>query len=386
MVEVFATAWRRREVVPDEALPWLYATAGNVIAHVIRSDSRRTRLGTKLATVRPLHTTEVDPAQQVVDDDRGPRRGVRRPRRPLRVRRRAPAPVGLGAARAGRDRRGPGLLTGHGPHADAPGPGATARGTGAARRQRTRSRRPRVDGPGSPSAAPDETTSPPRHPDHPQRLGGHTMNTQSTEDRADEALRALLAQADPEAGAPQPEPAHLLDRVRAAAAAGEAPAAGAAPGIGERPHLAGRAPVVHPEALAGDAHGGCRRRDPGAGCGKRPARPGRTAAARTRPPASASRTQRVPAKRSAGVDTDKGTAVDGSVGAPEAARDTAVSSEARAPRPATPTQASPARTPPTRPWSAPARSWSAPRTPRQPATSSWRRSWRWAAGSPPSPS
>ena len=55
------------------------------------------------------------------------------------------------------------------------------------------------------------------------------MNTQSTEDRADEALRALLAQADPEAGAPQPEPAHLLDRVRAAAVAGEAPAAGTAP-------------------------------------------------------------------------------------------------------------------------------------------------------------
>ncbi len=55
VVEVFATAWRRREVVPDEALPWLYATAGNVIAHVIRSDSRRTRLGAKLATVRPLH-------------------------------------------------------------------------------------------------------------------------------------------------------------------------------------------------------------------------------------------------------------------------------------------------------------------------------------------
>ncbi len=67
VVEVFATAWRRREVVPEEALPWLYATAGNVIAHVIRSDSRRTRLGTKLATVRPLHMTEVDPAQQVVD-------------------------------------------------------------------------------------------------------------------------------------------------------------------------------------------------------------------------------------------------------------------------------------------------------------------------------
>ncbi len=67
VVEVFATAWRRREAVPEEALPWLYATAGNVIAHVIRTDSRRTRLGARLATVRPLHTTEDDPTQQVVD-------------------------------------------------------------------------------------------------------------------------------------------------------------------------------------------------------------------------------------------------------------------------------------------------------------------------------
>ncbi|MCU0262536.1 MAG: sigma-70 family RNA polymerase sigma factor [Candidatus Nanopelagicales bacterium] len=67
VVEVFATAWRRREAVPDEALPWLYATAGNVIAHVIRSDSRRTRLGMKLAAVRSLRTADEDPAQQVVD-------------------------------------------------------------------------------------------------------------------------------------------------------------------------------------------------------------------------------------------------------------------------------------------------------------------------------
>lgn len=67
VVEVFATAWRRQEAVPDEALPWLYATAGNVIAHVIRSDSRRTRLGTKLATVRPLHAADDDPAQRVAD-------------------------------------------------------------------------------------------------------------------------------------------------------------------------------------------------------------------------------------------------------------------------------------------------------------------------------
>jgi RNA polymerase sigma-70 factor (ECF subfamily) len=66
VVEVFATAWRRRADMPDEALPWLYATAANVIAHVIRSDSRRTRLGARLATVRPLREESEDPADIVV--------------------------------------------------------------------------------------------------------------------------------------------------------------------------------------------------------------------------------------------------------------------------------------------------------------------------------
>ncbi len=54
------------------------------------------------------------------------------------------------------------------------------------------------------------------------------MNTQSTEDRADEALRALLAQADPEASAPD-VPAGLLDRVRVAAHTDPAPANDPAP-------------------------------------------------------------------------------------------------------------------------------------------------------------
>ena len=65
VVEVFATAWRRRADVPDEALPWLYATAANVIAHVIRSESRRTRLGARLASVRPLREASDDPAEAV---------------------------------------------------------------------------------------------------------------------------------------------------------------------------------------------------------------------------------------------------------------------------------------------------------------------------------
>ena len=67
VVEVFATAWRRRADVPDEALPWLYATAANVIAHVIRSDARRTRLGTRLAAVHPIRDEAPDPADAIAD-------------------------------------------------------------------------------------------------------------------------------------------------------------------------------------------------------------------------------------------------------------------------------------------------------------------------------
>lgn len=43
------------------------------------------------------------------------------------------------------------------------------------------------------------------------------MTTQNTEDRADAELRALVAQADPEAGHSTTTPSHLLDRVRASA-------------------------------------------------------------------------------------------------------------------------------------------------------------------------
>ncbi len=67
VVEVFTTAWRRRQDVPAEALPWLYATASNVIAHVLRSDARRTRLGARLATVSSLHAAPTDPGTAVID-------------------------------------------------------------------------------------------------------------------------------------------------------------------------------------------------------------------------------------------------------------------------------------------------------------------------------
>jgi len=47
--ETFAVAWRRRELIPEEPLPWLYAIALRVIANQRRSSERRRRLGDRLA-------------------------------------------------------------------------------------------------------------------------------------------------------------------------------------------------------------------------------------------------------------------------------------------------------------------------------------------------
>lgn len=43
--EVFLTAWRRRDAMPDGPLPWLYGIARNVVAHQWRGNRRRRRLG-----------------------------------------------------------------------------------------------------------------------------------------------------------------------------------------------------------------------------------------------------------------------------------------------------------------------------------------------------
>ncbi len=46
--EAFAVAWRRRELIPDEPLPWLYGIALRVAANQRRSGRRRRRLGDRL--------------------------------------------------------------------------------------------------------------------------------------------------------------------------------------------------------------------------------------------------------------------------------------------------------------------------------------------------
>jgi RNA polymerase sigma factor (sigma-70 family) len=48
VAETFAVAWRRRERIPDPALPWLYAIALRVIANQYRSSRRRRNLDARL--------------------------------------------------------------------------------------------------------------------------------------------------------------------------------------------------------------------------------------------------------------------------------------------------------------------------------------------------
>lgn len=47
--ETFLIAWRRLEVVPEEALPWLLGTARNVLANQRRSARRREAAGPQVA-------------------------------------------------------------------------------------------------------------------------------------------------------------------------------------------------------------------------------------------------------------------------------------------------------------------------------------------------
>ena len=91
---------------------------------MIRSDSRRTRLGAKLATVRPLHTSEVDPAQQVVDTTAA--HDVVSAALDDLSESDAESCCACGPGSSWSRRRSPKswVLTGHGPDAHAPSPGA----------------------------------------------------------------------------------------------------------------------------------------------------------------------------------------------------------------------------------------------------------------------
>jgi RNA polymerase sigma-70 factor (ECF subfamily) len=69
VAETFLVAWQRIDDVPDgrEALLWLYRVAQHVVGHQWRSATRRSRLGTRLVSVRSAPSP--GPEDRAVLDD-----------------------------------------------------------------------------------------------------------------------------------------------------------------------------------------------------------------------------------------------------------------------------------------------------------------------------
>src|SRR6185436_16829291 len=57
--EVFLVAWRRRDELPHEPLPWLYGVARKVLANHRRGGDRREALATKAAAHAELSVPDV---------------------------------------------------------------------------------------------------------------------------------------------------------------------------------------------------------------------------------------------------------------------------------------------------------------------------------------
>jgi RNA polymerase sigma-70 factor (ECF subfamily) len=67
VVEVFAVAWRRRAELPEQPLPWLYATAAHVLAHSVRAEVRRGRLVARVAGATAAAPPAGDSVDMLVD-------------------------------------------------------------------------------------------------------------------------------------------------------------------------------------------------------------------------------------------------------------------------------------------------------------------------------
>ena len=64
VAETFLVAWRRLGDVPDDALPWLYAAARNVVNNARRAEIRRDALRSRLAAAA-LRVSHDDPVPAV---------------------------------------------------------------------------------------------------------------------------------------------------------------------------------------------------------------------------------------------------------------------------------------------------------------------------------
>jgi RNA polymerase sigma-70 factor, ECF subfamily len=69
VADTFAIAWRRRDMIPAEPLPWLYAIAANVIANQYRSTRRRRDLEVRLADEAGAGARTPDPAEALARRD-----------------------------------------------------------------------------------------------------------------------------------------------------------------------------------------------------------------------------------------------------------------------------------------------------------------------------
>lgn len=65
VAETFAVAWRRRDRIPEPALPWLYAVALRVIANQYRSGRRRRDLDARLAHEAGVGVPSSDPTEAI---------------------------------------------------------------------------------------------------------------------------------------------------------------------------------------------------------------------------------------------------------------------------------------------------------------------------------
>lgn len=66
VAETFTIAWRRLDVVPDDPIVWLYATARRVLANTRRATRRRDQLLQRLsAGLPPVPLQEPDPSDRV---------------------------------------------------------------------------------------------------------------------------------------------------------------------------------------------------------------------------------------------------------------------------------------------------------------------------------
>lgn len=67
--ETFLTAWRRRDAVPPDPLPWLLVTARHTILHQHRSHARRRALVADMARVAEVSAARPGPEAEVGERD-----------------------------------------------------------------------------------------------------------------------------------------------------------------------------------------------------------------------------------------------------------------------------------------------------------------------------